>query len=155
MSIFDTIAQSKVFEQGNWFKPGIFDVTIKDISHFQSGQGKGPMVAARFIVDAATPTETTTDKDLPPGSQASCVFVMNSQVGPSNLKSLLVAAGKALAVKVGRNPDDVTPEKLTPADYEKFCAPNSPLLGLKLRATCFTKTSKKGSPYVAISWGLV
>lgn len=155
MSIFDTIAQSKVFEQGNWFKPGIYDVTIKDISHFQSGQGKGPMVAARFTIDASTPTENTTEKDLPPGASASCVYVMNSQVGPSNLKSFLVAAGKALAAKMGRNPDEVTPEKLTPSDYEKFCAPNSPILGLKLRATCFTKKAKKGTDYVAISWSLV
>ncbi|MEK9722598.1 MAG: hypothetical protein VW405_03825, partial [Rhodospirillaceae bacterium] len=107
MSIFDTIASSKVFEQGNWFKPGVFDVTVKDISHFQSGQGKGPMVAARFLIDAATPTENTTDKDLPPGSSASCVYVMNSQVGPSTLKAFLVAAGKTLAAKMGRTPDEV------------------------------------------------
>lgn len=155
MSIFDTIAQSKVFEQGNWFKPGVFDVTVRDISHFQSGQGKGPMVAAKFTIDASTPAENTSPQDLPVGGQASCVYVMNSQVGPSNLKSFLVVAGKALAKKMGRNPDDVTAEKLTPSDYEKFCAPNSPILGLKLRATCFTKKSKKGTDYVAISWSTI
>lgn len=152
MSIFDKIATSRVFEQGNWFKPGIYDVVLSDISSFDSGQGKGPMVACRFHVEKCTPTEYTTEKDFPPGSSASCVYVLQSQVGPSNLKAFLIAAGKALAVQRGMDPAAVNENTLTKADYEKFCSPGSPIVGLSFTATCFTKKSKAGKDFVAITW---
>ena len=152
MGLGDTLANTRIFEQGNWFKPGIYDVIVNDVSHFNSANGKGPMVAARFTVEQCQPTEYTSDRDFPPGSQASCVYVLQSQVGPSNLKAFLLAAAKALAPKMGKDANGVTPESLKAEDYDKLVAPNSPIKGLKMRATCFTKKSKKGTDFVAISW---
>lgn len=152
MGLGEIVSSARTFEQGNWFKAGIFHVTLSDISHFVSGQGKGPLVAARFTVDHCTPSEDTTEKDFPPGSAVSSVFVLQSQVGPSNLKAFLLAAGKALAIRQGKSPDTVTPETLKAEDYELFVSPRSPLRGIRLVANCFTKKSKAGKPFVAVSW---
>jgi hypothetical protein len=161
------IANSKPAGSGNPIRDGDFLFAIKNLSVKPSDKGSQTWFIAEFLTIKSAPVDVapdmiTTDKPIvapnAPGSTASMVVDLNSQMGPANVKEIAAAVW-------GKKHSDLTED-----DFVKFLSENvdlpgdatgkaQPLMGRVMSCKTTRKLvqsgANKGKPAVRLGWGHV
>lgn len=139
MSIFAKISEAKVYRSGQYFTPGTYEVTIENISYFQSERFGG-----RWYFAVETRVVETTSEDYKSGEIVSWLQDMSKPSSLSNVKQF------ALSLTPGARDEDINEEVM-----ETLCGPEQPASGLRIAADVVRKTSREGREYTRVSWRAV
>ena len=165
MSVFDDIASAKVFDQGgNYFVPARFKVKVeRAVIEPYAKAPRQKIAKVEFRVMEFEARERTAPSRYKVGDRVSLIVNLSKEMGPTNIKAFITAAGEQLLwskgathAKVREFLNDCAQSEENPDNFKKHSedmfGPESVIKDLVIEVVGFNKPKADGTDFTRLKW---
>jgi hypothetical protein len=144
MGMFDELGSAQAVEKGKWFKPGDYDLRVKQVIGKQTQKSGFCSIVAFEILN-------TTHPEFPVGSDASWVQPMGKlQIALSAIKEFMIAlAGLKVSDK-----DKIKTliDPIAAKSWEAACGAANPYAGMVIHLNAYERLTAQQKPFTVHAW---
>lgn len=147
------INNAKVFKSGKYFLPGRYRVKIQAVKWVKASVG-----TKEFVI-IETEVLTSTNVEIPPGSERSQVIDMTNVMGMSNVKAFVAAVSGVDSSSTDTNVliekywEGLLGSHVALADIcDTICSDDNPLNGEEIDLECIETKKRDGDPFTKYNW---